>query len=203
MKMLIDEKTNNYHLEIIINNIHRLKFYIKSVGPTALASAMDIDKNDHRMSYAPEILIKVSDNIVMVIRCTGSCVGVGFWNLVKWKKESNGINTSKDDIHSMIHICDSYDSMSKVEILFGVKGGAKIDDIGIKVTNEDGPVTLYPIQQQNSNNNSSRSSGNLQSNITDNSNNYNNRKRSISSAGIDDTVNDNSSTSSSKRRRLN
>ena len=60
------------------------------------------------MSYAPEILIKVSDDIVIMLRCQGSCIGVGFWNLVKWKINDDGkmIMTRKTSIihHQWSHL---------------------------------------------------------------------------------------------------
>lgn len=42
MKKLIDEKTDNYHLEVIINNQHSFKSYIKRVKQDRLAKSMDI-----------------------------------------------------------------------------------------------------------------------------------------------------------------
>ena len=143
------------------------------------------------MSYAPEILIKVSNDIIMILRCPGSCVGVGFWNLVQWKSNrgdnETGINPFEDAIHAMIHICDSFELMTKVEIQFGVKGDSKIENISIKIIDADGSILLYTFPKQ-------------QTKTTDgNSNNSNtNRKRT--------TLNDNDELNSSspppKKRKL-
>ena len=140
------------------------------------------------MSYAPAILIKVSDNIIMILKCPGSCIGVGFWNLVKWKKNNgnqSGINPFQDEIHSMIHICDSFELMSKVNIQFGVKKSVntKIDKISIKLIDNDGSIVLYPLQDLSDNDGDSNS----------------NRKRSLS----DDMNDRHSSSSPPKKRKLN
>ena len=131
-----------------------------------------------------------------MLRCADSCIGVGFWNLVKWKKNDDGkMNVNKDEIHSMIHICDSYELMSKIEILFGVKGNANIQDIGIKITNKDGPITLYPIKQQ---------SHILESSNNSISNNMDNTNINIKQSSLSNTDNREYSSSSppAKRRKL-
>eukprot|EP01083_Nonionella_stella_P300276 1024184_1 len=139
LRTIIDEKTTNCVLKVLVNDEYQSQFYLKRVKQDRVAKSMDISQNDYRLSYAPNIYIKISDNILMRLSCVGSCVGVGFWNLVKWKIDRHddvyGIDPFKDYIHSMIHICDSFEAMRNIEISFGVRN-TNIDSISIKVIGE-------------------------------------------------------------------
>ena len=148
------------------------------------------------MSYAPEIWIKITDDIKMILSCSDSCVGVGFWNLVTWKNErdqnsthvinSNAVNmisTQESDLHTMIHICDDFALMSKVNISFATKNNVKINDIHIEIRDRinSKAYVLYPLAQPQTHSNSNiMPPVNIGNSYQNNSSNSNNRKRSFS-----------------------
>ena len=158
------------------------------------------------MSYAPQIWIKLSNDIMMRLRCPGSCVGLGFWNLVKWKKQnndtdSNNICVKEPDLHSMIHICDAFNLMSKVDISFGSKNDETINDIYIEIRNRDNfkSDVLYQWSQPPISSNSNSNSMPMLDNSNPNgSHKINNRKRSFSNTRTDLTF-----TPPSKKQKLN
>lgn len=165
------------------------------------------------MSYAPDILIKIDDDIVMSLSCTDSCVGVGFKNLVKWKQSNSNDDSKKNDmsvesepdLYAMIHICDAFNLMSKVNIRFGTKkySDATINDIHIEIRDriKCKSYVLYKWSRSINNSNSSNLQhlmpeiGDLHQN---NPNNANYRKRSLSNH--DTNL---SSPPPSKKRKIN
>lgn len=106
----------------------------------------------YRISYAPELLIENSKDILVRLTCEGSVIGIGYCDLLK--SEMNNLSTlvpTTDSIYSMIHICDDYDIFSKINIDFGAKD-TEIEYISIQIIGKhlkESPLLLYEYKKTN------------------------------------------------------
>eukprot|EP01083_Nonionella_stella_P157286 510509_1 len=98
---LISNKTKDCVLQV-----KGLKFYIKTVSQDALSSAMEPRQNTNRISYAPLLLVAITDNILMKIQC--EIAGIGYSDLPNHKVNREAAKACSDNgtsgcIHRMIH----------------------------------------------------------------------------------------------------
>eukprot|EP00485_Elphidium_margaritaceum_P006545 CAMPEP_0202687818 /NCGR_PEP_ID=MMETSP1385-20130828/3419_1 /ASSEMBLY_ACC=CAM_ASM_000861 /TAXON_ID=933848 /ORGANISM="Elphidium margaritaceum" /LENGTH=382 /DNA_ID=CAMNT_0049342667 /DNA_START=60 /DNA_END=1208 /DNA_ORIENTATION=+ len=161
---LIDDQSCNCKLQIVINDQHINEWYLKRVKQDRVSKSMDIAQNQYRVSYAPRFLVEVGygNEVIMDLSCPGNFVGLGFWDLVKWRTTEESKNNNNDDgkindpllsmpLHSMIHICDDFEIMKKVRIAFGTTANScsRLQSLKINVinVNEFGTVSLYTMRK--------------------------------------------------------
>eukprot|EP00485_Elphidium_margaritaceum_P016041 CAMPEP_0202728604 /NCGR_PEP_ID=MMETSP1385-20130828/185710_1 /ASSEMBLY_ACC=CAM_ASM_000861 /TAXON_ID=933848 /ORGANISM="Elphidium margaritaceum" /LENGTH=483 /DNA_ID=CAMNT_0049394855 /DNA_START=52 /DNA_END=1503 /DNA_ORIENTATION=- len=161
-RYLIDERTSNCKLQVVVNDEYTNEYYLKRVKQDRVSKSMDIAQNQYRMSYAPRILVEVGNEILMSISCPDNFVGLGFWNLVKWRHAADNNEDPKskknddDDsqkLHAMLHICEDLEVMKKVEIAFGTTVNSslqsvKINCINLKEDKDFDCLTLYEMATQ-------------------------------------------------------
>eukprot|EP01083_Nonionella_stella_P125820 380598_1 len=115
-----------------ILQVNEVSFYVKRITQDALSSSMEPRQNTNRISYGPVVLIPISNNIVMRIKC--NVVGVGYFDLPNHKvSQELKLRCSSADpcIHRMIHIHQEF--ITDVYIDFGFKTPSVNNDTVLNV----------------------------------------------------------------------
>eukprot|EP00485_Elphidium_margaritaceum_P005927 CAMPEP_0202695204 /NCGR_PEP_ID=MMETSP1385-20130828/8853_1 /ASSEMBLY_ACC=CAM_ASM_000861 /TAXON_ID=933848 /ORGANISM="Elphidium margaritaceum" /LENGTH=361 /DNA_ID=CAMNT_0049351185 /DNA_START=40 /DNA_END=1125 /DNA_ORIENTATION=- len=155
-RYLIDERTSNCKLQIVVNDAVINEWLLKRVKQNRVSKSMDIAQNGYRISYAPRILVEVGNGCLMEWSCPDHFIGIGFWDLVHSRTDAD--EDSKNDgmiddplvsqaLHAMIHICEDLEVQKTVSISFGTTAHSPLQSIKINVINREATfnVTIYEM----------------------------------------------------------